>query len=42
MLDENYPLKGIVYSQALYDQDYDAYEEQLRDHLNNLEEDELE
>ncbi len=37
-LDESYYLEGIVYSQALYDQDYDAYEEQLRDYLDNLEE----
>lgn len=37
-LDESYCLEGIVYSQALYDQDYDAYEEQLRDYLDDLEE----
>jgi hypothetical protein len=36
-LDESYCLEGVVYSQALYDQDYDAYEEQLRDYLDNLE-----
>lgn len=36
-LDESYFGEGIIYSQALYDQDYDAYEEQLRDYLDNLE-----
>ena len=34
-LDETYELEGISYSQALYDQDYDAYEEQLRDYLDS-------
>ena len=38
ILDESYCLEGIVYSQALYDQDYDSYEEQLRDYLDNLNE----
>ncbi len=44
-LDENYPLEGlegIVYSKALHDQDYDAYEEQLRDYLDSLDQEELE
>lgn len=37
-LDESSCFEGVVYSQALYDQDYDAYEEQLRDYLNALDE----
>jgi hypothetical protein len=36
-LDESYCLEEVVYSRALYDQDYDAYEEQLRDYLDNVE-----
>ena len=42
LLDESYPLEGVVYSKALYEQDYAAYEEQLQDYLDNLEDVELE
>ena len=42
LLGELNPSDYIVYSKALYDQDYDAYEEQLQDYLDNLEETEQE
>lgn len=37
-LDESSCFEGVVYSKALYEQDYNSYEEQLRDYLDNLEE----
>lgn len=37
-LDESYELENVCYSRALYDQDYDSYEEQLRDYLDALDE----
>jgi len=36
-LDESYPIEGIIFSEALFDQDNVAYVEQLQDFLNDME-----
>lgn len=41
ILDDTYPIKGISYSKALFEQDYVAYEEALEDFLADLKSKEL-